>query len=179
MDKISNSTTKINYYVLSTEFNQEELKHCEVGLVGAGLGGWFDHTGELHIVKNEVAINEPGVNYWKKDMDNKHKQMIKLNVKRLAKKFKFQKAQEYYAQYSPWRTNLMGLYMLGWQHMNAVIKVENSRTVVHFTNDVLICVMLILMLVVNLETWVIDVTGAFLNGRLDNSEKYKWKFCEV
>ena len=57
MDKMSNTVIKMNHYASIVELDQEEIKNCEVGIVGAGLGGGFNHISELHVMKYDEKIN--------------------------------------------------------------------------------------------------------------------------
>ena len=56
--------------------DEEEIENLQVSLVGAGLGGGFDHTNGLHVMKNEDAINWPDGEAWKWEGKNEHKEMI-------------------------------------------------------------------------------------------------------
>ena len=40
-----------------TELDQEELKNCQVGLVGAEVGGEFIHTSELNYKAMSTTMN--------------------------------------------------------------------------------------------------------------------------
>jgi hypothetical protein len=59
-----------NYYSkLANEDNNE------YGLVGAGLGGGFDVTTELHVMKCKQAMKSDEKNAWMKAVDEEHQQM--------------------------------------------------------------------------------------------------------
>ena len=53
---MSNVVAKINCYVFLAEWDQEELENCKVGLAIATLGSGFNHTSELHKIKDEEEI---------------------------------------------------------------------------------------------------------------------------
>ena len=59
MDQMGNTAAEVNYYALFMEWNQEEIENYEVGLVGAGLGGGFNHNSELNGMKCEEVIMDP------------------------------------------------------------------------------------------------------------------------
>ena len=42
---------EMNYYDLLMKLDQEDIEYCEVGIVGAGLSGKWNHTSELHVMK--------------------------------------------------------------------------------------------------------------------------------
>ena len=37
--------------------DQEEIKNCDIRLIGVKLDGGFNYTSELHVMKYEEAIN--------------------------------------------------------------------------------------------------------------------------
>ena len=55
---MGSTSVEMNYYALLAELNQEELKNCKVYLVVAGLGGGFNHTSELHVMKYCSGIDK-------------------------------------------------------------------------------------------------------------------------
>ena len=48
----------------------------EIAAVGAGLGGGFDHTYNLKVMKFKEVMNWPDSNKWKEDIENEQKQMV-------------------------------------------------------------------------------------------------------
>jgi hypothetical protein len=50
-----------NYYSAMEEFPQEEFAPGEMACVGAGLGGGFTNTSELHVMKHDEAMAGPAV----------------------------------------------------------------------------------------------------------------------
>ena len=54
----------------------------------------------------------------------------------------------------------------------------SSLIYVPVTNDMMICIMLILMLIYDWKIWVIDVKDAFLYGQLQYGEKIYMKVCK-
>ena len=83
---MSNTGAKMNYDILLGELDQNKLKNCEAGLVGAGLDDGFNHTSELHASKYKEAINGPDEKVWKQEVQNEHELMIKHKVWRQVKK---------------------------------------------------------------------------------------------
>ena len=71
---------------MKSVLDQEEIKNYEVSLVGAGLGGGFNHNSALHVMKYEEAINGSDGEAWKQEVKNENKQMIKHKVLRPVKK---------------------------------------------------------------------------------------------
>ena len=52
----------------------------EIAAVGAGLGGGFDHTYNLKVMKFKEVMNWPDSNKWKEDIENEQKQMKNENL---------------------------------------------------------------------------------------------------
>jgi hypothetical protein len=58
----------------------EEMGCASLGLVGAGLGGGFQDTHELHVMKYEQAMNSKDKKSWVKAVDEEHSCMEKYKV---------------------------------------------------------------------------------------------------
>jgi len=58
----------------------------EFGFVGAGLGGGFTDTNELHVMKYNKAIQQPDKDRWKKAVEEEHQQMVDAKVFKVVKK---------------------------------------------------------------------------------------------
>ena len=54
---MGHTVAKMNYLALLEESDQDKLGNCKIGLVDVVLGGWFDKTDELHVMKDEEAIS--------------------------------------------------------------------------------------------------------------------------
>lgn len=52
----------------------------EHGLVGAGIGGGFVDTSELHVMKYKEAMRGADASKWQKAVDKEHDRMLKHNV---------------------------------------------------------------------------------------------------
>ena len=55
----------------------------KLGCVGAGLGGGFDHTSELHVMKFKQAMRLSNREHWMKAVNKEHKRMRKHKVWKL------------------------------------------------------------------------------------------------
>jgi hypothetical protein len=55
---------EINYYEATRDFPQGEYAPGEVACVGAGIGGGFANTMELHVMKYDQAMNGPEAEQW-------------------------------------------------------------------------------------------------------------------
>ena len=51
---------ELNYYASLANLDEDDVQvQMEVAGVGAGLGGGFNHTTELHVMKYREAMNRP------------------------------------------------------------------------------------------------------------------------
>ena len=64
--EISNTIAGMNNHALLVKLKKEEIKNYNIRLVCAGLGGVFNCTGKVHVMKKEELINEPDGKAWKK-----------------------------------------------------------------------------------------------------------------
>ena len=62
-----------NYYVQLCKLDDKETNNIEIAAVGAGVGGGFDHTRELKMMKFKEDMNGPDSNKWKEETENEHK----------------------------------------------------------------------------------------------------------
>jgi len=68
---------EVKYYEAMKEL--EEVQH-EFGFVGAGLGGGFENTAELHVMKYDAAMKTKDAAAWKVAVDEEHDRMVNNNV---------------------------------------------------------------------------------------------------
>ena len=66
---------EMNYYAALAAANCGEIQ-----AVGAGIGGGFEHTYELKVMKYEEAISSPDKEGWKAEIKNEHRRMQKHGV---------------------------------------------------------------------------------------------------
>jgi hypothetical protein len=73
-----------NYSIGLTDVEQQYYKIMhesgEFAFVGAGLGGGFMNTSELHVMKYKEAIASSNCDKWQKAVDEEHERMLKHNV---------------------------------------------------------------------------------------------------
>ena len=67
-----------NYFSCLEEYNEDEMQLMtevanavvdEISGVGAGLGGGFNNTSELRVMKYAEAVNGPDGNAWAEEVD--------------------------------------------------------------------------------------------------------------
>jgi hypothetical protein len=73
-----------NYAIGLTDAEQQYYKIMresgEFAFVGAGLGGGFTNTSELHVMKYKEAMASSDRDKWQKAVDEEHERMLKHNV---------------------------------------------------------------------------------------------------
>ena len=84
------TAAELNYYSAL-----QELCATEIAAVGAGVGGGFTHTSELHVMNYNQAMESEDVEEWKKEVDNEHKCMIEHGVWTPKKKYDIPKGKNY------------------------------------------------------------------------------------
>ena len=56
------------------------MSEAEVAFVGAGLGGGFTNTQELHVMKHDEAMSSPDKAKWEEAVDKEHTNMTQYKV---------------------------------------------------------------------------------------------------
>jgi hypothetical protein len=73
--EISLIQAEIMYYEAMKEFPEGEFAPGEMACVGAGLGGRFDNTKELHVMKYDQAMAGEDTEKWKVAVKEEHGRM--------------------------------------------------------------------------------------------------------
>jgi hypothetical protein len=63
---------EINYYQAMKEFPDGEYDPGEIACVGAGIGGGFINTMELHVMKYDEAMAGKDKEAWKVAVEDEH-----------------------------------------------------------------------------------------------------------
>ena len=83
LDEMGNTAVKMNYYASLADLEKDELENCKVGLIGAGVGGGFNHTSKLHVMKYKETINEHdgelGISKLRKNTNQNQKQDVETS----------------------------------------------------------------------------------------------------
>ena len=143
----------------------------ELGCVGAGLGGGFDHTLEL-----KQAMRLSNQEHWMKAVNEEHERMHKhkvwkpvdrAEVPREAKVLTSTWAMKKKKSNSTFRAcvNARGYKQIEGIHYNA------DTTVATVVNKMTIRIMFTLMVMANWYAEVVDVRGAFLHGEFEEGTK--------
>ena len=147
----------------------------ELGCVRAGLGGGFDHTSELHLMKFKQAMRSTHKEHWMEAVNEEHKQMRKhkmwkpvdrAEVPREAKvlmstwAMKKKSNSTFQAQ-----VNARGYEQIEGIHYNV------DTTAAPVVNKMTIRIVFTLMVMAGWYTEVVNVGGAFLHGEFEKGTK--------
>ena len=158
---------EMNYYAALAAANCGEIQ-----AVGAGIGGGFDHTSELKVMKYEEAINSPDKEGWKAEIKNEHRRMQKHGVWKAVKKESLKPKTKVID--STWAckkksngTLRARMNARGFKQVEGEMYQSNSIAA-PVTNDVKIRVVLTMMLLAYWQGQIVDINGAFLHGHFEN-----------
>ena len=146
----------------------------EIGLVGAGLGGGFDNTAELHVMKyDEAMAKEPEA--WTKSVDEEHDRFVQHKV---VKPVPIEEVPEGASIMSTtWamklkangdhraRINARGFEQKEGEHYD---KDNISAPVV---NNATVCIVMVLIVMMNWFATLVDIQGAFLTAEFEGKHK--------
>ena len=149
--------------------------YLEPALVGAGLGGGFQHTSQLIPMKYHEAMASPDRLHWMEAIDTEWNKMHKYGTFRevpwdevpadarimdttwaMKQKANGQKRA---------RITLRGFKQIDGMHYH---EDDKSAPVI---NDITVRVMLTFMLMAGYTSYILDIVGAFLHGHFSNDEK--------
>ena len=168
--EIKLTNAELNYYQVMTQLNGEIGCYAmdEYALVGAALGGGFENTNELHVLKYKEAITGPDKKQWKRAIKEEHERMVKMGVwkavppenvppgtKPITSTWACKKKSN--GTYRA-RVNARGYEQIPGEHY------DPKSIAAPVTNDITIRVILILMIMAMWCGELLDVKGAFLHG---------------
>ena len=151
-----------------------ETDESEIACVGAGLGGGFESTNELHVLKYKDAMASSSKPEWEAAVAEEHARMQKHNVWEPVSRSSLPEGTKPLT--STWamkkkangkhraRLNARGFQQVPGRHYDA--KSISSPV----TNDVTIRIVLTLLLMAGWHAEIVDVKGAFLHGVFGDGE---------
>jgi hypothetical protein len=176
------SDAQLRYLLELAELDNEECHNLiETALVGAGVGGGFDHTDELRVMNYREAMKSPDADEWKEEIKNEFERFQKYNVFTPVKKSDLPDDAKVLT--TTWamkkktngtlrgRLNARGYEQLEGKHYfsdSIAAPVSNPTTI-----------RTMLTMLASHPEWkarVIDVEGAFLQGQFEDGEVI---YCEV
>jgi hypothetical protein len=147
----------------------------EYTAVGAGLGGGFENTAELRPMKYNEALHGPDKKKWETALDEEHNRMLKFGVWEAGRRRDLKTASKIIT--STWamkkkasgtyraRINARGFEQREGQHY------DGTSISAPVSNEMVIRIVLVLMIMVGWVGEIHDVQGAFLHGEFDQGEE--------
>ena len=157
------------------EFPEGEFKPGEMACVGAGIGGGFANTKELHVMKYAEALKGPEKKEWGQAVEQEYNRMIDHGVFEVIPMEEVPKDATILS--SPWamkkkasgthraRLNARGYKQVDGEHYN-----ENHKFAPVVT-DATIHIVLIIIAMASFWAELLDVKGAFLRGIFEKGRK--------
>lgn len=173
--EIGLTQAEAKYYEAMKAFPEGEFRPGEMACVGAGIGGGFTSTEELHVMKYDEAMETPDVDKWEKSVDEEHDRMEKNQVFEVTPRDEVPEGAKILT--STWamkkkasgrfraRLNARGYEQVDGEHYDEDAK---SAPVV---SEATIMIVFILMVMAGWVAHVIDVKGAFLHGVFEKGRK--------
>jgi hypothetical protein len=137
-------------------------------------GGGFEHTGELKVMKYKEAMASPDMTKWEQGVDAEHNMLITYQVFEPVDANEVQDAK---ILSSTWvmkeradGTCRARLTARGYEQIDG-LHFDSSDTSVPEVNDTTIRIVFVLMIMAGWTAMLLDVRGAFINGRFKDDEK--------
>ena len=158
---------------------EEKLFHAlktinELGCVGAGVGGGFEHTSELHVMKFDEAMASKDMAEWAKAVEEEHERMIENKVWTPVPKVDVPHGAKILTSTWAMKKKSNGKYRArlncrGFEQVPGV-HYDESSIASPVVSAITIRIALILMLTARWSGEILDVRGAFLKGTFGNGE---------
>ena len=169
----------INASILATDGHEHravtEVRNAEIALVGAGLGGGFQNTKELRVMKYDEAMESNDRAYWENAADEEHDKMQKFTVWTPRKLRSLPPDAKIITSTWAMKKKASGIYRArlnarGFEQVNGIhFNQENIASPV--TNDMSIRIVMVLALMAGWISQILDVKGAFLHGEFEEGEE--------
>jgi hypothetical protein len=147
----------------------------EVGLVGAGIGGGFEHTGELKAMKYKEAMNSPDKMKWEQGVVAEHEKMKTYQVFKPVDVEEVPQVAKILTSTWVMRKKADGtcrarLTARGYEQIDG-LHFDSTDTSAPVVNDTTIRIVFVLMIMAGWTAMLLDVRGAFMNLRFKDDEK--------
>ena len=151
------------------------FQNSEFSCVGAGLGGGFTDTNELHVMTYNQAMKQPDKPEWIKSVDKEHERMSSNNV--WTPKYIQDIPQHATILTTKWamKKKANGTYRArmvarGFEQIDGE-HFDQHDTASPVVSEITIRIMFVLMLMASFHAEVVDVCGAFLLGNFEPGHK--------
>eukprot|EP00957_Ditylum_brightwellii_P204756 15340724-Ditylum_brightwellii.AAC.1 len=160
--------------LFSIDKDSHELEK-EYGLVGAAEGNQFQHTGQLKVMSYNEAMKTPEKKEWDKAVHKEHSTFAKYTVWKAVPKHKVPKDAKIITTTWAMKPKPNGikrarLTARGFEQQDG-LHYHSHDLSAPVVNDMTIRMIMIMIIMAGWATRLLDVNGAFLNGRFQNGEK--------
>jgi hypothetical protein len=151
--------------------DEEDDDDDEVALVGAGLGGGFEHTSELRTMKYKDAMKSPDKKKWDDAVEVEYHKIMSKEVFEPVPIENVPKDAKVLTSTWAMKKKANGVYRAritarGYEQVKGVHYHENEKAA-PVVLDATVNVVLILMIIAKWMGEVMDVVGAFMNGEFN------------
>jgi hypothetical protein len=169
-----------HYYETMKELHETELIEGEVCCVGAGLGGGFENTNELKVMKFKEAMKGNDAAKWQMAVDDEHGRMTKHSVWQAILRRDLPAAAKILTSTWAMKKKANGTYRArlnarGYEQVDGV-HYDSHNISAPVTNDVTIRIVMVIMIMANWCGELLDIKGAFLHGDFEDGKNV---FMEV
>jgi hypothetical protein len=183
---INSTKCERNYYSLlldENDYEDCEEEDEEISCVGAGLGGGFQSTKELHVIKYKQAMKTKDKDMWNEAVFEEHDRMVKRQVWRTELKKDVPKGAKILTSTWAMKKKASGRYRSrlnarGYEQVDGQY-FDSTNISSPVTNDATIRIVMILTIIFGWTAGLIDVQGAFLCGNFKDGEEIYMEVPEV
>jgi Reverse transcriptase (RNA-dependent DNA polymerase) len=148
---------------------------ADYALVGAGLGEDINHTQDLHVLTFQQAMKLPERDKWLIAIEQEHQRMLNHQVWELVTYSDVDITGKILSTTWAMKRKADGKFCAcltarGYEQIEG-IHYDRSSTAAPVTNDTTIRIMLSLAAMSDWSLYIVNVQGAFLNGRFGSEEK--------
>lgn len=154
----------------------EHVRNQEYACVGAGLGGGFQNTSELHVMKYEEAMASGDKVEWEKAVAEERRKMEEYKVWTPRKLSDLPHNAKFITSTWAMKKKANGTYRArmnarGYEQVEG-LHYDPANIAAPVTNEMSIRIVMVLTLMAVWTAQIVDVKGAFLHGEFDeNAEK--------
>lgn len=174
----------LNYEIKLTEAEQAYFQAMqqypeeypfEVALVGAGIGGGFTNTNELHVMKYDEAIASADKEAFEKAIDEEYERMVKHKVFKAVPRESVPEGEKIIDSTWAIKKKSNGTYRArmtarGFKQVDGVHYREDNKSS-PVVSDITIRIVFVLAIMAKMYMEVLDVKGAFLHGEFEDGER--------
>jgi hypothetical protein len=147
----------------------------EIAMVGAGIGGGFANTNELHTVKHDGAMSSKEGALWIKPVEEEFSSMTDHGVFEVVEKSKVPINAKVLSTTWVMKKKASGRYKSritarGYEQRDGE-HFDSSAKASPVVNDITIRIIFTLIVMANFWTEIVDVRGEFLTAELDPNHK--------